>query len=72
MTYDELINTVPVHRCDGHPLYVVFAEIPQPWRDRFQAALGANLSQCPVIEGLARDACAYAWDWRYWVGANVK
>lgn len=72
MTHDELINSVPVHRCDEHSPYVVFAEIPQPWRDRFQAELDANLSLRPVIEGFDEYACAYAWDWQYWADGNVK
>jgi len=63
MKRDELIAAVPVHEYEGRPFYVNLAEIPQPWRDQFWAALYG--SQCPKIEGVER--AAYAWDWDCWV-----
>lgn len=38
MNRDELLAAVPVHR-QGGGAFVVLAEIPQPWRDQFAAAL---------------------------------
>ena len=60
---DELLAAVPLRDHNGKPYYVDLADIPQPWRDQFLAALRG--SQIPVIEGVER--AAYAWDWQQWV-----
>lgn len=66
MTRDELIAAVPVYEHDGRPHHVSLADIPQPWRDQFWAALHG--SQCPVVQGVERSA--YAWDWQSWVDGS--
>lgn len=66
MTRDELQAAVPVHDHDGRPCYVDLADIPQPWRDQFRAALYG--SQMPVIEGVG--SAAYLWDWEQWVAGE--
>jgi len=65
----ELLDGVPIRSVQGRSRYVDLADIPQPWRDAFWAALYG--SGCPVIEGVER--AAYAWDWEGWVcGAAFK
>ena len=48
MTAAELLASVPIHR-PGSGAYVVLAEIAQPWRDQFAAALRG--SAAPLIDG---------------------
>ena len=63
LTRQELLASVPIRSVEGQRYYVDLADIPQPWREHFWAALyGAQL---PVIEGVER--AAYAWDWEGWV-----
>jgi hypothetical protein len=46
----ELLDGVPIRSVQGRSRYVDLADIPQPWRDAFWAALYG--SGCPVIEGV--------------------
>ncbi len=62
MTAAELLDSVPIHR-RGSGGYVVLAEIAQPWRDQFAAALRG--SAAPLIDGAG--PCAWAHDWQQWV-----
>ena len=48
MTAAELLASVPIHR-PGSGAYVVLAEIAQPWRNQFTAALRG--SAAPLIDG---------------------
>lgn len=63
LTRQELLASVPIRNAEGGRYYVDLADIPQPWRDGFWAALhGCGL---PIVEGVER--AAYAWDWEGWV-----
>ncbi|TDN62429.1 hypothetical protein [Paraburkholderia sp. BL10I2N1] len=57
------LQGVPVQVREGLSSYVRLADIPQPWRDEFRAALRG--SACPVIHG--EGECARAWDWSNWL-----
>ncbi len=61
-TPEELLAAVPV-REDGGFKYIDLADIPEPWRRQFRAALYG--STCPVIEGV--EQAAYPHDWQHWV-----
>ncbi len=63
MTRQELLASVPIRNAEGGRYYVDLADIPQPWRDEFWAALHG--SGRPIVEGVER--AAYAWDWEGWV-----
>lgn len=65
MTAAELLASVPIHR-PGSGAYVVLAEIAQPWRDQFAAALRG--SAAPLIDGAG--PCAWAHDWQQWVAGT--
>lgn len=65
MTRDELLAAVPVHQRGGGA-FVVLAEIPEPWRDQFAAALRG--SAAPLIHGAG--PCAWAHDWQQWVAGT--
>jgi hypothetical protein len=65
MTAAELLASVPIHR-PGSGAYVVLAEIAQPWRDQFTAALRG--SAAPLIDGAG--PCAWAHDWQQWVAGT--
>ncbi|WP_230459323.1 hypothetical protein [Burkholderia ubonensis] len=56
-------RAVRVIEHEGRPYYVRLADVPQPWRDQFRAALRG--SGCPVIAG--EGECAYASDWSDWL-----
>ena len=63
LTRQEVLASVPICNAEGGRYYVDLADIPQPWRDEFWAALhGSGL---PIVEGVER--AAYAWDWEGWV-----
>lgn len=63
LTRQEVLASVPIRNAEGGRYYVDLADIPQPWRDEFWAALhGSGL---PIVEGVER--AAYAWDWEGWV-----
>ena len=63
LTRQELLASVPIRNAEGGRNYVDLADIPQPWRDEFWAALhGCGR---PIVEGVER--AAYAWDWEGWV-----
>ena len=47
MTAAKLLASIPIHR-PGSGAYVVLAEIAQPWRDQFAAALRG--SAAPLID----------------------
>jgi hypothetical protein len=57
------LRDVPVIEREGKASYVRLADIPQPWRDTFRAALRG--SACPLIDG--EGDCAWAWDWKDWI-----
>src|SRR6218665_3509164 len=61
MTVAELLASVPIHR-PGSSSYVVLAEVPEPWRDQFAAALRGGAA--PLIEGAG--PCAWVRDWQQW------
>ena len=63
MPRQELLASVPIRNAEGGRYYVDLADIPQPWRDEFWAALHG--SGRPIVEGVER--AAYAWDWEGWV-----
>lgn len=65
LTRQEELTSVPIRNAEGGRYYVDLADIPQPWRDGFWAALHG----CghPIVEGVERAAYAYAWDWEGWV-----
>lgn len=65
MTRDELLAAVPVRR-RAHTAFVVLAEIPEPWRVQFAAALSGSAT--PRID--SAGPCAWAWDWRQWVAGT--
>ena len=65
MTAAELLASVPIHR-PGSGAYVVLAEIAQPWRNQFTAALLG--SAAPLIDGAG--PCAWAHDWQQWVAGT--
>ena len=53
-----MLASVHIRNVEGRRYYVDLADIPQPWREHFWAALyGAQL---PVIEGVERAAYARA------------
>ena len=63
LTRQEMLASEPIRTAEGGRYYVDLADIPQPWRDEFWAALhGSGL---PIVEGVER--AAYAWDWEGWV-----
>ena len=63
LTRQEVLASVPIRNAEGGRYYVDLADIPQPWRDEFWAALhGCGR---PIVEGVER--AAYAWDWEGWV-----
>ncbi len=62
LTRQEVLASVPIRNAEGGRYYVDLADIPQPWRDGFWAALhGCGR---PIVEGVGR--AAYAWDWKGW------
>lgn len=61
----ELLATVPVHQ-RGSKAFVVLAEIPEPWRAQFAAALRG--SAAPRVDGAG--PCAWAWDWQQWAAGT--
>ncbi|WP_105511279.1 hypothetical protein [Paraburkholderia sp. BL21I4N1] len=61
------LHAVRVIEREGHPYYVRPADIPQPWRDQFRAALHG--SGCPAIVG--ESECAHASDWSDWLRGNL-
>ena len=63
LTRQEMLASEPIRTAEGGRYYVDLADIPQPWRDEFWAALhGCGR---PIVEGVER--AAYAWDWEGWV-----
>ena len=54
MTRQELLASVPIRNAEGGRYYVDLADIPQPWRDEFWAALHG--SGRPIVEG-GRTCC---------------
>lgn len=58
-------DAVPVRKTRGIR-FVVINDIPEPYRQQFEAALRG--SGCPVVEGY--DDCAYAQDWLDWSSGN--
>lgn len=64
MPAGKLAAIVPVHDQVGGCRFVVLAEIPEPWRSRFQKSLDDDIATCPIVEGFG--ACAFAWDWELW------
>lgn len=63
LTRQELLASVPIRKAEGGRHYVDLADIPQPWREEFWAALHG--SGRPIVEWVER--AAYAWDWEDWV-----
>ncbi|RQH00197.1 hypothetical protein [Paraburkholderia dinghuensis] len=54
---------VPVIQRNGRPFAICLRDIPQPWQDRFRAALRG--SACPVMDG--DGEYAYVRDWQDWL-----
>ena len=63
LTRQEMQTSVPIRTAEGGCNYVDLADIPQPWREEFWAALHGFGR--PIVEGVER--AAYAWDWEDWV-----
>jgi hypothetical protein len=58
-------DAVPVRKIRGI-CFVALDDIPEPYRQQFEAALRG--SGCPVVEGYGE--CAYAQDWLDWSSGN--
>lgn len=70
MTPDQLIAAVPLRRAAGSSIDVVaLADIPMPWRFQFYLALAGRASPAALND---RGACAYADDWRRWLGGELR